>query len=266
MTLTLQNFTFAVMSFFFNSSSHLYSLELVTFFFVVFSAVKSHYFSLILTQTHFVQHHFSHLFFYLCLVLLFLVNVFFFMLLLLQQVFTTLLKMILSTGEEGEEKNITSPSSSFISAKNSVSVGETSSSSQTHSSASDSNNFLHDKKNTNDRVRNLPSPAAVSSAVSIMNKYSCQIKASEALKLLPLEETRIQDLEPFLRRVTQSVLQERRMGQLFRHLLLSQYLQVQGTRIRLQQAHKVVIEDSDLCRVCQKRIGKRYVYSILSSI
>lgn len=70
MTLTLQNFTFAVMSFFFNSSSHLYSLELVTFFFVIFSAVKSHYFSLILTQTHFVQHHFSHLFFYLCLVLL----------------------------------------------------------------------------------------------------------------------------------------------------------------------------------------------------
>lgn len=177
------------------------------------------------------------------------------MLLLLQQVFTTLLKMILSTEEEGEEENITSPSSSFISPKNSVSVGETSSS-QTYSSASDSNSYLHDKKNKNDRVRNS---AAVSYAVSIMNKYSCQIKASEALKLLPLEETKIQDLQPFLQRVTESVLQERRMGQLFRHLLLSQYLQVQGTRIRLQQAHKVVIEDSDLCRVCQKRIGKRYV-------
>jgi len=105
-----------------------------------------------------------------------------------------------------------------------------------------------------------PSPTAVSSAVCILNKYAGLVDPSEAINLLPKESVSVQELDQFLTCITKKIVEERKSGQLFRHLLLSQHLQVQEKRIRLQQAHKVMIEDSDLCRVCQKRIGKRYVF------
>lgn len=99
-----------------------------------------------------------------------------------------------------------------------------------------------------------------------MNKYSVEVDAVGALNLLPKEYVSVNQVQPFLEKVTKKVLQDRKTGQLHRHLLLSQNLQVKGTRIRLQQANKVVIEDSDLCRVCQKRIGKRSVhFSLLNN-
>jgi hypothetical protein len=98
---------------------------------------------------------------------------------------------------------------------------------------------------------------SLSNAISIMNKYSVEVDPVEGLNLLPKEDVCVKSIQAFLEKVTVKTLSDRKKGQLHRHLLLSQNLQVKGTRIRLQQINKVVIEDSDLCRVCQKRIGRR---------
>lgn len=105
----------------------------------------------------------------------------------------------------------------------------------------------------------------IEAGINLMNVHANQMDPLRALYLLP-STTSVASIRHFLETVSKQMLSERREGQLFRNLLLSQHLQIQGQRIRMQQSHKIVIEDSDLCTHCQKRIGRRFVAAKLSTI
>lgn len=96
---------------------------------------------------------------------------------------------------------------------------------------------------------------SIQSAIQLLTKHSTKINPLRAIKLLPLT-TPVVAIEPFLHSMTNHLLIERHSGQIFRNLLLAQRLQVNEQRIRLQQFNKVVVDEHDICRVCQKRIGK----------
>lgn len=98
----------------------------------------------------------------------------------------------------------------------------------------------------------------IDAAINLMNDHASQMDPLRALYMLPLT-TSVSSIRHFLETVSKQMLSERREGQLFRNLLLSQHLQIQGQRIRMQQSHRIVIEDGDLCTYCQKRIGRRFV-------
>ena len=92
-------------------------------------------------------------------------------------------------------------------------------------------------------------------AVALLNKYPTKVDPIQALMLLP-PETLLREMKPFLEVVTKQTLKERKASQIHRNLLSAQKMEVQGQKIRIQQSHKIVVEDTDLCRYCQKRIGK----------
>lgn len=92
-------------------------------------------------------------------------------------------------------------------------------------------------------------------ALSIINNHPERVNACQVIKLLP-DSTSLQSINDFLCRSIIEKLQTRRFGQIYRSLLMSQFIEVQGQRVRLQQSHRVVIDDNDLCHCCQKRIGK----------
>lgn len=97
----------------------------------------------------------------------------------------------------------------------------------------------------------------IEAAINLMNSHASKMDPLRALYLLP-PTTSVSSVRHFLETVSKQMLSERREGQLFRNLLSSQHLQIQGQRIRMQQSHKIVIEDGDLCTHCQKRIGRRF--------
>ncbi|KAI1284984.1 Vam6/Vps39-like protein [Halotydeus destructor] len=92
-------------------------------------------------------------------------------------------------------------------------------------------------------------------ALKLLQNQAPEIDPLKALKLLPTWLP-LSSVKNYLVTVTKHVVAERREGQIYRNLLLSQHLQVQAQSIHLQKALKVIVTDRDLCRSCHKRIGK----------
>ena len=103
-----------------------------------------------------------------------------------------------------------------------------------------------------------PQGQQLESAIALLKRHATKVDPIQSLMLLP-SQTPIFKLKHFLETVAKHTQRERKSGQIFRNLLLSQHLQIQGQRIRIQQSHKIIIEDNDLCRCCHKRIGKTSV-------
>lgn len=116
--------------------------------------------------------------------------------------------------------------------------------------------FLSPPPETPQLLKGQSSVSNLSAAISLLNKYPKNIDPVQAMTLLP-PETPMQAVSQFLKVSCQRVQHDRRWSQMFRNLLLSQHMVVQGKRIQHQQAHKVTIEESDICQFCQKKIGKR---------
>lgn len=100
----------------------------------------------------------------------------------------------------------------------------------------------------------------IEAAIRLLARHPTKIDPLRALKMLP-PSLPIPSVRLFLETVTKHFLSERREGQIFRNLLLSQHMQVQAQRIHLQQSLKLVVDEHDVCSYCQKRIGKRWVLS-----
>ncbi|CAG2105091.1 unnamed protein product, partial [Medioppia subpectinata] len=96
----------------------------------------------------------------------------------------------------------------------------------------------------------------IEAAIQLLSRHSTKIDPLRVVKLLP-PSVPVLAIRHFLHSTTEHLLQERHTKQIYRQLLLAQHLQVQQHRIRLQQYNKVVVDEHDICRVCQKRIGKR---------
>lgn len=88
-----------------------------------------------------------------------------------------------------------------------------------------------------------------------INQYPQRVDPVQVLQLLP-DSIALSEIKEFLTRSMVEKLQDRRFGQIYRSLLMSQHIKVQGQRVRLQQSNRVIIADNDLCNSCQKRIGK----------
>ncbi|XP_014671052.1 PREDICTED: vam6/Vps39-like protein [Priapulus caudatus] len=97
-----------------------------------------------------------------------------------------------------------------------------------------------------------PEPQPVM-ALELLRLHANKIDTIKALQLLPLP-TRVCDIHQFLEKVLQERASHKRRGQILRSLLSAEHLQVQE-QIIFHQAHKIVITDENICRVCKKKIG-----------
>lgn len=123
-------------------------------------------------------------------------------------------------------------------------------STSSHESHIDSNSTTTTNSNSN-------STTNIQAALDLLKNHSTKIDPLKAINLLPCSVP-VSLLKQFLQSMAYHLLVERHGGQIFKNLLLAQHLQVNNQRIRLQQLNKIVIDEHDLCRVCQKRIAKRY--------
>ncbi|XP_054708106.1 vam6/Vps39-like protein [Uloborus diversus] len=101
----------------------------------------------------------------------------------------------------------------------------------------------------------IPHPEPnIDRALRILKKYSNQIDSFKALSLLPTIIP-VGAVKKFLECVLHNI-QARKYGiKLTKSLLYAEHLQVQARRIHCH-SYKLIITDLDMCRVCQKRIGK----------
>ncbi|RWS29194.1 vam6/Vps39-like protein [Leptotrombidium deliense] len=95
----------------------------------------------------------------------------------------------------------------------------------------------------------------IDAAIELLRKHATKIDPLRALLLLP-PTTPIFLIADFLEAVTKYVVKERHEGQMFRNMLLAQHLLVQSQRIKLHQENKVIVDETDLCCVCYRKIGR----------
>lgn len=122
---------------------------------------------------------------------------------------------------------------------------------------STSSHESHIDSNSTTTNSNSNSTTNIQAALDLLKNHSTKIDPLKAINLLPCSVP-VSLLKQFLQSMAYHLLVERHGGQIFKNLLLAQHLQVNNQRIRLQQLNKIVIDEHDLCRVCQKRIAKRY--------
>lgn len=99
-----------------------------------------------------------------------------------------------------------------------------------------------------------PPEPNIERALNILKEYSCQIDSFKALSLLP-PIIPVSAVKNFLECVLHTIQTRKYDVQLTKSLLYSEHLQVQARRI-LYHSNKLIVTDLDMCRVCQKRIGK----------
>ncbi|XP_035234198.1 vam6/Vps39-like protein [Stegodyphus dumicola] len=94
----------------------------------------------------------------------------------------------------------------------------------------------------------------VDRAIQILKEYSHQIDSFKALSLLP-SIVPVSAVKNFLECILHNIQAKKYSVQLSKSLLYAEHLQVQARRIHCH-SYKLIITDLDMCRVCQKRIGK----------
>ena len=106
------------------------------------------------------------------------------------------------------------------------------------------------KKPEKDATQNLQE------AIKLLKNHGTKIDPIRALIILP-SNIPLSWVTTFLETVTKHIVKEKHDTQIFRNLLLAQHLNVQNTRIKLHREHKIIIDESNQCKVCQKKLGKR---------
>lgn len=101
----------------------------------------------------------------------------------------------------------------------------------------------------------LPSINFSSKIVRLLNEHGDKIDPLKAIAELPNEFDLVR-LKDYLNSTFKRKLQESHEKEMFRQLIMSKFYQVQKTWIQLQQANKIVIDDSTICQVCSKKIGR----------
>ncbi|XP_076345716.1 vam6/Vps39-like protein [Tachypleus tridentatus] len=99
-----------------------------------------------------------------------------------------------------------------------------------------------------------PQKPDIKAALNILNNHATKIDPLKALTVLP-SSIYLSQLHKFFERILDEQLAKCHSAELMKSLLLAEHLQVQEQRIQCH-SHKIVIGEFDICRVCQKRIGK----------
>ncbi|GFR11295.1 hypothetical protein TNCT_648011 [Trichonephila clavata] len=104
-------------------------------------------------------------------------------------------------------------------------------------------------------VGNIPQPEPdIDRAISILKQYADEIDSFKALSLLP-SIIPVSAVKDFLECVLHNIQTQKYDMQLKKSLLYAEHLQVQAKSIHFH-SYKLIVTDLDMCRVCQKRIGK----------
>ncbi|KAG8183005.1 hypothetical protein JTE90_017093 [Oedothorax gibbosus] len=99
-----------------------------------------------------------------------------------------------------------------------------------------------------------PAKPDIERAISILKEYSNEIDSFKALGLLP-SIISVSAVKNFLELVLHNIQARKYDVQLKKSLLYAEHLQVQAKSIHFH-SYKLTVTDLDMCRVCQKRIGK----------
>ncbi|GBM93122.1 Vam6/Vps39-like protein [Araneus ventricosus] len=101
----------------------------------------------------------------------------------------------------------------------------------------------------------IPPPEPdIERAINILKQYADEIDSFKALSLLP-SVIPVSDVKDFLECVLHNIQARKYDVQLRKSLLYAEHLQVQAKSIHFH-SYKLIVTDLDMCRVCQKRIGK----------
>lgn len=104
-------------------------------------------------------------------------------------------------------------------------------------------------------IYSVPNPRPnLQKALEILSKYSAYLDPFKAIELLPTSVS-VCSIRDFLQQVLHSTQAQKHSIQLLKSLLFAENLQVRAQRVH-HQSFKFLITDLDMCRVCQKRIGK----------
>lgn len=94
-----------------------------------------------------------------------------------------------------------------------------------------------------------------SKIVRLLNEHGDKIDPLKAISELP-DDFDLFHLKDYLNATFKRKLQESHEKEMFRQLIMSKFYQVQKTWIQLQQANKIVIDDSTVCQICNRKIGR----------
>lgn len=125
---------------------------------------------------------------------------------------------------------------------------------------------------SNSRSSSVDSSTTSTSLLEFKGSSSSEENLQEALKLLENHPTKMDPisvlvilpsnipmsaLSTYLQTVIRHLLKERHEGSLLKNRLMSQYLSLQKQRIKLYQKHRVLVDESDVCTECLKKLGTR---------
>ena len=94
-----------------------------------------------------------------------------------------------------------------------------------------------------------------SKIVKLLNEHGDKIDPLKAIAELP-NEFDLVSLKDYLSATFRRKLQEGHEREMFRQLVMAKFYQVQKHWIQLQKANKIIIDDSTVCQVCSKKIGR----------
>lgn len=93
-------------------------------------------------------------------------------------------------------------------------------------------------------------------ALKLLKNHATKMDPISVLVILP-STIPMSALSNYLQTVIRHLLKERRNGSVLKNHLMSQYLSLQDQRIRLYQNHRVLVDESDVCKECLKKLGTR---------
>lgn len=94
-----------------------------------------------------------------------------------------------------------------------------------------------------------------SKIIKLLNEHRDKIDPLKAIAELP-NDISLVSLKDYLDPTFTKKLQESHEKEMFKQLIMSKFYQVQKTWIQLQKANKIVIHDSTICPVCNRKIGR----------
>ena len=95
----------------------------------------------------------------------------------------------------------------------------------------------------------------IDASTRLLNAHSAEIGTSETLELIPADVMKCQNLAPFFESMLNRLVRNRHDTQIKTRLMRSLQLQVHENKI-LCQDKKFVVNDEQMCRECNKRMGR----------
>jgi Vam6/Vps39-like protein vacuolar protein sorting-associated protein 39 len=98
----------------------------------------------------------------------------------------------------------------------------------------------------------------IDASIRLLNENSRKIGSCRLLELIPDELIKFQNLSPFFENMLNSLNKNKHSIQIIKRLMFSLELQIHETKILYQDKY-FIVKDEQLCKKCNKRIGKSVI-------